>query len=128
MKRPRDSRRLRAFCVLARTGSFTETARDLHLTQSGISHSMKALEGDVGCRLLDRLGKKVLLTQAGEQLLQHAQKILQEMESAREMLRRLGKQMVLNSVIEIGSMEATKELVRSRPRREHPRAVDYAGG
>src|SRR5436309_10155932 len=125
MKTPLDSRQLRAFCVLARTGSFTETARELHLTQSGISHSMKALEGDVGCRLLDRLGKKVLLTQAGEQLLQHAQKILQEMESAREMLRRLGKQMVLNSVIEIGSMEATKELVRSRPRREHRRAVDY---
>src|SRR5206468_696637 len=91
MKTPLDSRQLRAFCVLARTGSFTGTARELHLTQSGISHSMKALEGDVGCRLLDRLGKKVLLTQAGEQLLQHAQKILQEMESAREMLRRLGK-------------------------------------
>jgi len=91
MKTPLDSRQLRAFCVLARTGSFTETARELHLTQSGISHSMKALEGDVGCRLLDRLGKKVLLTQAGEQLLQHAQKILQEMESAREMLGRLGK-------------------------------------
>ena len=91
MKTPLDSRQLRAFCVLARTGSFTETARELHLTQSGISHSMKALEGDVGCRLLDRLGKKVLLTQAGEQLLQHAQKILQEMESAREMLRRLAK-------------------------------------
>jgi DNA-binding transcriptional LysR family regulator len=91
MKTPLDSRQLRAFCVLARTGSFTETARELHLTQSGISHSMKALEGDVGCRLLDRLGKKVLLTQAGEQLLQHAQKILQEMQSAREMLGRLGK-------------------------------------
>ena len=91
MKTLLDSRQLRAFCVLARTGSFTETARELHLTQSGISHSMKALEGDVGCRLLDRLGKKVLLTQAGEQLLQHAQKILQEMESAREMLGRLGK-------------------------------------
>jgi DNA-binding transcriptional LysR family regulator len=91
MKTPLDSRQLRAFCVLARTGSFTETARELHRTQSGISHSMKALEGDVGCRLLDRLGKKVLLTQAGEQLLQHAQKILQEMESAREMLGRLGK-------------------------------------
>ena len=69
MKTPLDSRQLRACCVLARTGSFNETARDLHLTQSGISHSMKALEGDVGCRLLDRLGKKFLLTQAGEQLL-----------------------------------------------------------
>ena len=56
--------------------SFTQTARELHLTQSGISHSMKALEGETGCRLLDRLGKKVVLTQAGEQLLQHAEKIL----------------------------------------------------
>jgi DNA-binding transcriptional LysR family regulator len=88
---PLDSRQLRAFRVLARTGSFTQTARELHLTQSGISHSMKALEGETGCRLLDRLGKKVVLTQAGEQLLQHAEKILSEMESARESLKQLGK-------------------------------------
>ena len=52
---------------------------------------MKALEADVGCRLLDRLGKKVALTQAGEQLLQHAQKILGEMDSARSSLGKLGK-------------------------------------
>ncbi len=86
-----DSRQVRAFCVLARTGSFTQTARELHLTQSGISHSMKALERDVGCRLLDRLGKKVVLTQAGEQLLHHAEKILEEMRDARESLTHLGK-------------------------------------
>ena len=91
MRPPLDSRQVRAFCVLARTGSFTQTARELHLTQSGISHSMKALEADVGCRLLDRMGKRVLLTQAGEQLLQHATKILQEMENAREALQHLGK-------------------------------------
>ena len=91
MNAPLDSRQLRAFCVLARTGSFTQTARELHLTQSGISHSMKALEDDIGCRLLDRLGKKVVLTQAGEQLLQHAKRILQEMETARESLAHLGK-------------------------------------
>lgn len=91
MKNPIDSRQVRAFCVLARTGSFTQTARELHLTQSGISHSMKALERDIGCRLLDRLGKKVVLTQAGEQLLHHANKILQEMENARESLAHLGK-------------------------------------
>ena len=52
---------------------------------------MKALEGDAGCRLLDKLGKKVVLTQAGEQLLHHAGRILQEMEHARESLARLGK-------------------------------------
>lgn len=91
MKAPLDSRQLRAFCVLARTGNFTQTARELNLTQSGISHSMKALESDSGCRLLDRLGKKVILTQAGEQLLQHAEKILLEMDAARESLSRLGK-------------------------------------
>jgi DNA-binding transcriptional LysR family regulator len=91
MSAPLDSRQVRAFCVLARTGSFTQAARELHLTQSGISHSMKALERDIGCRLLDRLGKKVVLTQAGEQLLHHAQKILQEMKTAREQLGHLGK-------------------------------------
>src|SRR5689334_3294630 len=91
MSAPLDSRQVRAFCALARTGSFTQAARELHLTQSGISHSMKALESDIGCRLLDRLGKKVVLTQAGEQLLHHATKILQEMENARESLAHLGK-------------------------------------
>lgn len=91
MKAPLDSRQIRAFVTLARTGSFTQTARELHLTQSGISHSMKALERETGCRLLDRLGKKVVLTQAGEQLLHHATKILQEMENAQEALIQLGK-------------------------------------
>jgi len=91
MSAPLDSRQLRAFRVLARTGSFTQTARELHLTQSGISHSIKALEAETSCRLLDRLGKKVALTQAGEQLLQHAEKILHEMEAARESLTQLGK-------------------------------------
>ena len=91
MTQPLDSRQLRAFSILARTGSFTETDKLLHLSQSAISHSMKALEQEIGCRLLDRLGKTVALTQAGEQLLGHAQKILAEMESARSELSRLGK-------------------------------------
>ena len=91
MNVPLDSRQVRAFAVLARAGSFTQAARELHLTQSGVSHSMKALERDVGCRLFDKLGKKLVLTQAGEQLLHHATKILQEMENARRALAHLGK-------------------------------------
>jgi DNA-binding transcriptional LysR family regulator len=86
-----DSRQLRAFSVLARTGSFTLAARELHRTQSAISHAIKALEQDVGCRLLDRIGKKTTLTQAGEQLLVRAQKILQEMALARAELKDLGR-------------------------------------
>lgn len=91
MKAPLDSRQLHAFAILARTGSFTQTARELFLTQSAVSHSMKSLEADVGCRLLDRVGKKVLLTQAGEQLLIHAERVLREMTDARAGLERLGK-------------------------------------
>lgn len=91
MKEPIDSRQLRAFATLARTGSFTATAKELFLSQSAVSHSMKALETDVGCRLFDRVGKRVLLTQAGETLLQHASRILTEMSAARNGLEQLGK-------------------------------------
>ncbi|HEY0456269.1 MAG TPA: LysR family transcriptional regulator [Verrucomicrobiae bacterium] len=91
MSLPLDSRQLRAFTTLARTGSFTLAAKELYLSQSAVSHSMKALEQEVGCRLLDRLGKKVLLTQAGETLLHHAEKILTEMSTARAALEQLGK-------------------------------------
>ncbi len=91
MKPTLDSRQLHAFSALARRGSFTLAAKDLFLTQSAVSHAIKALEDDVGCRLLDRVGRRVLLTQAGEQFLRHAEKILREMESARSGLEDLTK-------------------------------------
>jgi DNA-binding transcriptional LysR family regulator len=50
---------------------------------------MKALEEDVGSRLFDRVGKRVLLTQAGEQLLRHAERILRDMRDARAGLQEL---------------------------------------
>ena len=91
MSFPLDSRQLRAFATLACTGSFTLAAKELCLSQSAVSHSIKALEEEVGCLLLHRVGKKVSLTQAGEQLLHHAEKILTEMETARSSLENLGK-------------------------------------
>ncbi len=86
-----DSRQLQAFVMLSRTGSFTQAANGLFLTPSAVSHTLKELEKRVGCRLLDRRRKKVVLTQAGEQLLQHAEKILQEMSEACAALEHLGK-------------------------------------
>lgn len=91
MKKIIDSRQLHAFAALARRGSFTHAAKDLFLTQSAVSHAIKALEDDVGCRLVDRVGKRVLLTQAGEQFLRHAEKILREMETARAGIDTLSK-------------------------------------
>ncbi|MBL9205253.1 MAG: LysR family transcriptional regulator [Opitutaceae bacterium] len=83
MKPTLDSRQLLAFATLARRGSFTQTAKELFLTQSAVSHAIKALEEEVSTRLFERVGKKVFLTQAGEQLLRHAERILREMRDAR---------------------------------------------
>jgi len=91
LKEPLDSRQLLAFLHLSKTGSFTAAARELHLSQSAVSHSIKALEEAVGCRLFDRMGKTAALTLAGEQLLRHAQRMFREMSEAKQSLSKLGK-------------------------------------
>lgn len=78
-----DSRKLLAFATLAKLGSFTQAAKELGLTQSAVSHAIKALERDLGCRLFDRMGRSVAITPAGRQLLQRTEVILAEMVGAR---------------------------------------------
>ncbi|AHF89005.1 LysR family transcriptional regulator [Opitutaceae bacterium TAV5] len=84
-----DSRQLLAFATLARRGSFTQAARELSLTQSAISHAIKALERDVGTPLFDRVGKKARLTQAGEGLVVYTERILRDMTDARTSIEEL---------------------------------------
>jgi DNA-binding transcriptional LysR family regulator len=86
-----DSRKLLAFITLARVGSFTLAAHELNLTQSAISHAIKSLEQDLDCRLFDRLGRRVTLTAPGRHLLDHANKIIAEMQSARDDLASMSK-------------------------------------
>ena len=84
--RPFDTRQLEAFEALCATGSFTEAAKRLLLTQSAISHSMKTLEEDIGCSLIRREGKQVSLTEGGDRLLRFARRFLKEMAGLREEL------------------------------------------
>jgi len=86
-----DSRQLEAFVVLSKTGSYTEAAKHLFVTHSAVSHSMKALESQVGCRLLSKLRKKTILTEAGEAFLHHARRALEEMRQARITVADLNK-------------------------------------
>ncbi len=83
---PLDSHQLRVFVTLANSGGFTRAGRELHLTQSAVSHSIRALEDATSCRLFDRVGKTAHLTPAGEQLLHHASEILRENSAARAAL------------------------------------------
>lgn len=86
-----DSRQLRAFQELARHGSFTAAAKALNLTQSAVSHSIKALERTLEVSLFERLGKTVRLTRAGESLLPHADRILSRMMRAQDELKLLDR-------------------------------------
>lgn len=86
-----DTRQLLAFAALARLGSFTRAAKELYLTQSAISHAIKALEEQAGCRLFERAGRQITMTQSGEQFLGHVEKILAEMKAARRGLDELSR-------------------------------------
>lgn len=68
-------RQLRIFEAVARHGSFSRAAADLHLTQPAISMQMKQLESLVGVPLVEKVGKRLVLTQAGSELRHHAQDI-----------------------------------------------------
>src|SRR5215467_265403 len=61
---------LRLFSIAARHMSFTRAADELHLTQSAISHRVRALEEELGVPLFDRLPRRLELTRAGQALAQ----------------------------------------------------------
>lgn len=86
-----DTRLLRVFCAVAESGSLVVAAKKVHLTPSAISHSLKSLETDLSCRLFERVGKRMVLNQAGEQLLAQIQGPLSALDSAEEGIKRLGK-------------------------------------
>jgi DNA-binding transcriptional LysR family regulator len=75
-------RQLRAFLAVADCASFTEAARQLHLTQAAMSVLVRELEGELGVRLLDRNTRRVELSEAGRDLYPFAQRMLRELEEA----------------------------------------------
>lgn len=79
------------FCAVARQGSVVLAARQLHLTPSAISHGLKALESQLGIRLFERAGKRILLNHAGEQLLAKIEPPLASLDAAAESIHQLGK-------------------------------------
>jgi len=78
-----DTQHLYAFVAIAEQGSFSAAAEKLHLTQPAISKRIALLEDQLGTRLFDRVGRQVILTQAGKILLSKAQLILSEVTATR---------------------------------------------
>jgi DNA-binding transcriptional LysR family regulator len=85
-----ELRNLRTFRSVARLLSFHGAAKELNYAQSTVSAQIQALEEELGVRLFDRLGRGILLTEAGEGLLGYAQKMLDLGEAARAELMEAG--------------------------------------
>ncbi|MGW2562338.1 LysR family transcriptional regulator [Streptomyces sp. NPDC001514] len=81
-----DTRYIKTFHEVVRTGSYSAAARSLGYTQPAVSQQMKALERDVGTPLFTRVGRGIRLTEAGEVLTRHAGTILGSLTAAQQQI------------------------------------------
>jgi len=77
-----EIRQLKAFLAIAEAKTFTAGARRVNVTQAAISMQIRQLEDEVGMPVFTRTPRRVILTEAGEYLLDRARKILREHDSA----------------------------------------------
>ncbi len=84
-----DFHQLRVFQAAATFGGFTRAAEQLHISQSTVSQHIKQLEIELGCPLFLRVGKRVLVSEAGTVLLQYADRIFQDLTNAEMAVREI---------------------------------------
>jgi DNA-binding transcriptional LysR family regulator len=77
-----DTTRLRVLAAVARTGSVTAAARELHYTQPAVSHHLARLEAETGAQLVQRIGRGIRLTPVGQLLADRAIEIVGRIEAA----------------------------------------------
>jgi DNA-binding transcriptional LysR family regulator len=82
-------RQLQVFESAARHLSFSRAAKELHLSQPGVSMQIKQLEDSVGSRLFEQMGKKLFLTEVGREVLRASQAIAQQLVDLEDTLNDL---------------------------------------
>ncbi|MFI1438683.1 LysR family transcriptional regulator [Streptomyces fructofermentans] len=97
-----ELRHLEYFLAVAEELNFTRAARRLHVVQSGVSASVRALERDLDAKLFDRTSKKVVLTEAGAALLPEARRAVEAANAARDAVAR--SQGGLTGSVSIGTL------------------------
>ncbi|GAA1733761.1 LysR family transcriptional regulator [Nonomuraea bangladeshensis] len=81
-----DVVRLRVLLAVARKGSVTAAAKELHYSQPSVSHHLARLEAETGARLVQRVGRGIRLTEAGWLLAERAAEIIGRLDDAAEEL------------------------------------------
>ncbi|SDP83722.1 LysR family transcriptional regulator [Lentzea jiangxiensis] len=98
-----ELRQLEHFLAVAEESHFTRAAKRLHIAQSGLSASIRALEVELGAPLFLRTTRQVGLTQAGRALLPEARRTLGSVEAARDAVAAV--QGLLRGTLSVGSLQ-----------------------
>ncbi len=91
---------LRVFESVYRSKSMTHAAKELHLTQSGVSQHIKALEDVLELKLFDRIKQKLIPTPSAKELYLHTSKSFEEIESILNRLKKTDQE--LSGIVSIG--------------------------
>jgi DNA-binding transcriptional LysR family regulator len=86
--------------TLAEIGSFAQTARVVFLTQPALTRSIAALEEELGERLFDRVGRRIILTPFGREVLDRAQRLVRDTQTLKSL--RQGLQSGMNGQLKLG--------------------------
>jgi DNA-binding transcriptional LysR family regulator len=130
-----ELRQLTVFVAVAEEASFTRAADRLHMVQSAVSASVRALERELGAALFDRTTRRVELTDAGTALLPEAREVLAAVNAAREAVDEVSGG--LRGTLRLGTMQGQAMRPISVPRlvasfrAEHPGVevlVSHIGG
>lgn len=120
-----ELRQLRYLSAVARHGSFTLAAQELHVAQPAVSQQIRRLERELGVELLSRTTRRVLVTEAGELALARADRILADADALRaeidELHGLLRGTLALGVIPAVGDFDPARLLARFRA--QHP-AVD----
>ncbi len=87
-----EIRHLQLVAAVADLGSLTRAGDRLHLTQSALSHQLRDIESRLGAPLFLRIGKRLVLTPAGDRLLASAKEVLAQLQRTEEEIRRMGRE------------------------------------
>ncbi|NUT54057.1 MAG: LysR family transcriptional regulator [Saccharothrix sp.] len=98
-----ELRQLEYFVAVAEECHFTRAARRMHVAQSGLSASIRALEVELGAPLFVRSTRQVELTQAGRALLVEARRVLGTIDAARDAVAAV--QGLLRGTLSVGSIQ-----------------------
>ena len=87
MVRVMDIRDLEVFLAVAKYLNFTRAGEEIHLSQPSISVRIHQLEEELGVKLFEQAGKKVLLTEAGHLLVPYARRVVADLENIRQVMK-----------------------------------------